>query len=142
VADAVSVIKEDHQAVAGLFEQFRQAADASEKQRIVQQITEALGQHADMEEQVLYPRMQELLGQEEVGQNYQEHDMMRQSLGEIGSMSADQPGFDEAVEALISKVMDHVRLEEQDELPQLQQQIGQDELDQLGQQMEQFKRGG
>lgn len=141
MADAVSVIKQDHQMVGQLFEQYGQAQDSSTKQDLVRQITDGLAQHAEMEEKVLYPRMEQALGADEMSQNVDEHNMMRQALGQLAGMSPDDPEYDQTVQNLIANVMDHVRLEEEDELPRLQQQLSQEELDRIGEEMERFKAG-
>ncbi len=141
MADAVSVIKQDHQMVGQLFEQYGQAQDSSAKQDLVRQITEGLGQHAEMEEQVLYPRMEQALSADEMSKNVEEHNMMRQALGQLANMSAEDAACDETVQGLIASVLDHVRLEEEDELPRLQQKLSQEELDRIGEEMERFKAG-
>ncbi len=141
MADAVSVIKQDHQMVGQLFEQYGQAQDSSAKQDLVRQITEGLGQHAEMEEQVLYPRMEQALSADEMSKNVEEHNMMRQALGQLANMSAEDAAYDETVQGLIASVLDHVWLEEEDELPRLQQKLSQEELDRIGEEMERFKAG-
>src|SRR5204863_296358 len=109
MADAVTVIKQDHQSVGQLFEEYHQAQDSATKGELVRQMTQGLGTHADMEEQILYPRMGEALGKEMVDQNLEEHNTLRQLLGELSAMTPDQSGFDATVEQLISAVLEHVQ---------------------------------
>jgi len=141
VTDAVTVIKQDHQMVGQLFELYQQAQDAPTKQDLVRQITDGLALHAEMEEQVLYPKMEQALGADEMSRNVEEHNEMREGLAQLASMSPDQADYDQTVQTLIKGVMDHVRLEEEDELPRLQQQLSQEELEQIGSEMERFKAG-
>jgi hemerythrin superfamily protein len=55
--DAITLLRNDHKAVAQLFKRFESAGDTAhvEKRRIVDQIIEALSTHAAIEEQVFYP---------------------------------------------------------------------------------------
>jgi hemerythrin superfamily protein len=137
--DPVAIIKQDHQEVGALFEQYQSAADADEKQRVFQQIAQGLGQHAEMEETILYPVMVQAFGADTVDQNMEEHTGMKQALGDLGAMS---PGseMDQKMQELISGVMGHVRLEEEDELPKLQAQLTADQLSDLGRRMTEFKQ--
>ena len=125
--------------VAQLFEQYQAESHASAKGRLVEQITQGLAQHAEMEETILYPAMQEVMGQQQMQENVDEHNQMRGLLGQLASMTPGDDNFDQTVEQLIAAVMDHVRLEEEDELPQLQQTLAQETLDRLGAEMEEFK---
>jgi hemerythrin superfamily protein len=137
--DPVAIIKQDHQEVGALFGQYQSATDDAEKQRIFVQIAQGLSQHAEMEEQVLYPRMQEALGEDKVEQNLDEHTEMKQAIGELQA-TPPGPEMDQKMEQLISDVLEHVRLEEEDELPELQQMLTPDQLAEIGQRMAEFKR--
>jgi hemerythrin superfamily protein len=140
VPDAVEVIKQDHQVVGQLFQQYQVESEPSAKARLVEQITQGLAQHAEMEETILYPAMQDVMGKAQMAENVDEHNTMRRLLGQLGSMSPDAPDYDQTVQELMTDVLAHVRLEEEDELPQVQQALGQEKLDQLGSDMEEFKR--
>jgi hemerythrin superfamily protein len=137
--DPVAIIRQDHQEVSALFEQYQSAADTAEKQRIFQQIAQGLGQHAEMEEQVLYPQMVDALGADKVDQNYDEHTEMKEALADLGAMSPGEE-MDQKMQELMSDVMSHVRLEEEDELPAIQQQLSAEQLSELGRRMTEFKQ--
>ena len=61
--DAIVLLKEDHKAIRGLFRKFQQTdEDASTRQgQIVDSILEALTVHTYLENEVMYPRVRELL---------------------------------------------------------------------------------
>ncbi len=84
--------------------------------------------------------MREALGPNQMDQNVEEHDKMREALGKLSSLTPEDPDYDMTVEQLISDVMEHVRLEEEDELPQVQQSLSEEELQALGEEMERFKQ--
>jgi hypothetical protein len=64
---------------------------------------------------------------------------MKEALAELETMSPGE-AMDQRMQGLISDVLDHVRLEEQDELPRLQQELTQEQLAELGRRMAEFKQ--
>jgi hemerythrin superfamily protein len=140
MADALEVIEQDHRAVGELFERYQAETDPATRAALVEQIAQGLARHAQMEEQILYPRLEKVLGASLLQQNVSEHNRMREALERLSSLSSIDPSFDLTVEQLMSEVLDHVRLEEEEELPQVRKQLGDEELQRLGQLMQEFRQ--
>ena len=141
--DAIELLKQDHQAVEGLFERFISSAgrDDTARGRVVDSIIQELTVHAQMEEQVFYPAVRNILaqGDELVTESLEEHQEVKGILAELEQMSPGDQGFDSKVMNLIGDVRHHVNEEEGEILPKLQTAIGVSQLADLGQRMEEFK---
>ena len=61
--DAIVLLKKDHQEIKKLFTEFERAGDNAEKTkgRLVDKIIELLTVHTYIENEVMYPRVRELL---------------------------------------------------------------------------------
>ena len=75
--DAIVLLKNDHKEIRRLFREFEQAGeDATRtKGRLVDQIIELLTVHTYIENEVMYPRVRELLPdlEDDVLESYEEH---------------------------------------------------------------------
>lgn len=138
--NAVDMIKADHRKVEQLFQQFQQG-QGPQKQQLVEQICQELTIHAQLEESIFYPAVQQKLGQGSslVQEARKEHDEIKQKIQQLRSGSGNGTKVDAMVSQLMSTVQHHVQEEESQMLPQAQQQLG-SQLDQLGMQMQQQKQ--
>jgi hemerythrin superfamily protein len=61
--DAIVLLKDDHKEIRRAFDQFEKAGDSAEKTKgkLVDQIIELLTVHTYIENEVMYPRVRELL---------------------------------------------------------------------------------
>ena len=59
--EAVEMLREDHEKVKGLFEEFEKAEEDDEKLRIVRTTLTELKIHAALEEEIFYPAVRELI---------------------------------------------------------------------------------
>jgi hemerythrin-like domain-containing protein len=115
--DAIALLKADHKEVADLLERFEKARAAT-KQKIAQQICDALTVHAQIEEQIFYPAAREALGDEGedlLNEAKVEHESLKELIAKIESSSSDEELFDAHVKVLGEYVKHHVK-EEQNEL--------------------------
>ena len=94
--DAIVLLKEDHKAIRGLFRKFQQTdEDASTRQgQIVDSILEALTVHTYLENEVMYPRVRELLPDlgEDVLESYEEHHVADLLCSELAALDPDRDG--------------------------------------------------
>lgn len=141
--NAVDMLKADHRKVDQLFQQYQgMQGQASQKQDLVEQICQELTIHAQLEESIFYPAVQQKLGSQGsslVQEARKEHDEMKQKIHQLQSGSGNGSNVDGMVSQLMNAVQHHVREEESQMLPQAQQQLG-NQLDQLGMQMQQQKQ--
>ena len=77
MTDAIVMLKEDHVRIKRLFREFEQAGDRAQKQKagLVTRILTELTVHTYIENEVMYPRVRELLPDlgDDVLESYEEH---------------------------------------------------------------------
>ena len=120
--DAITLLKNDHRSVQRLFKRFETAGPGAlvEKREIVDRIIEELSVHAAIEEQVFYPVARATVpGTEDLAlESLEEHHIVKWTLAELETMSADDERFDAKVTVLIESVRHHVEEEEHRVLPE------------------------
>lgn len=142
--DAIVLLKQDHKEVRGLFRQFQDTgAEATARQdQIVEKILEALTVHTYIENEVMYPRVRELLPDlgEDVLESYEEHHVADVLCGELAALSPDDERFHAKTMVLIESVTHHMDEEEQDWFPKVRAGVGRKQLQELGAQMIELKK--
>lgn len=124
-ADALEILRQDHERVVRLFAEFDalQEAGATERQRIaqiVQQVSAALMLHAQLEEEVFYPAAEQALGEARlVEQARQEHAQAKETIRRLTTLQPDDAQLAPSVAELAREVAEHVRMEEQELFEQL-----------------------
>ncbi|MDQ6910315.1 MAG: hemerythrin domain-containing protein [Actinomycetota bacterium] len=142
--DAITLLKQDHKTVEGLFKKFEKAGDNAykTKREIADKIVEELSVHAFIEEQVFYPAVREAVPDEEdmVLESLEEHHVVKWVLSEIDGMSPEAERFDAKVTVLIENVRHHVEEEETELFPEVRKALGRKKLAEIGDAMEKAKR--
>ena len=119
--DACDLLDADHIAVKHLFVEYARLAmaapeAAAERQPIAQQICSELTVHAQIEEEIFYPALRELVDEpERLDEAVAEHQEARQLIAQIQGMRRPGPALDELVTQLARSVEHHVK-EERDHL--------------------------
>jgi hemerythrin superfamily protein len=89
--DAISMLKDDHEAVEQLFRRFERAGERAfvEKRAIVDRIIEELSVHAAIEEQLFYPAVRATVPDtDDLGlESLEEHHVVKWVLSEIDGTS-------------------------------------------------------
>ena len=120
--NATQMIRRDHKKVDGLFSKFEQSRKSDAKQRICEQVALELEVHAKLEEEIFYPAVRKHVGEEEMLQDAkQEHQQVKDILGELKSMNAEDEQFDEKFSELVEAVKHHVEEEEGEMLPKVEE---------------------
>ena len=111
--DAITLLKDDHRTVEGLFQRYENGLDGEEKQQVVHEIIRELAVHAAIEEQVLYPAVRQAFprGEDLAEEGIDEHQEVKETLAELDGMDPSDPGFDQRVLSLIRDVRHHVEEE-------------------------------
>jgi hemerythrin superfamily protein len=134
--DAIVLLKEDHKAVRKLFREFEAAGDGAEatKSRLVKEIIEALTVHTYIENEVMYPKVRELVPEVEgvVLESYEEHHVADVLCAELAMMSPQDERFDAKATVLIESVSHHIEEEEGEWFPKVRAALGRKELQDLG----------
>ena len=141
--DAVTLLRNDHRTVEGLFKKFEKAGPNAHKTKkdLVEKIIEELSIHAAIEEQVLYPAARKAVpdASDEVLEALEEHHIVKWVLSELDGMEPTDERFQAKVTVLIENVRHHVEEEEDDLFPQLRKAMKRKELEELAQAMEKAK---
>lgn len=141
--DAITLLKNDHQAVAKLFKEFDNLGDraTTSKQELVKTITEELTAHAYIEETIVYPFAREQVPdvEDDVKEGIEEHHVLKVTLVELAAMSPDAEDYDAKVTVLKEVVEHHVEEEEDDWFPKVRDAIGRNDLAEVGERMEAAK---
>lgn len=141
--DAITLLRDDHQAVEKLFKRYEETTDRAIKTRrsLVDKMIEELAVHAELEEQLFYPAVRALDpdDESEVLEALEEHHIVTWLLSELEGMPAEHPRFHAKVTVLIELVRHHVEEEEEDLFPGVRDTLGRKELQALGENMRDLK---
>lgn len=144
MTDAIVMLKEDHVRIKRLFREFEQAGDRAQKQKagLVNRILTELTVHTYIENEVMYPRVRELLPDlgDDVLESYEEHHVADVLCFELASMSPDDERFDAKTMVLIESVRHHIDEEEQGWFPKVREGLGRKVLQELGAEMVEMQK--
>lgn len=116
--DAIALLKADHQAVNALFAEFEKARSVPKKKALVEEICTELTVHAQLEEELFYPQVQEALKDEEmVPEATVEHAGIKRLIAELEEMEPDAELYDAKVKVLSEYVKHHVKEEQTQMFP-------------------------
>jgi hemerythrin-like domain-containing protein len=142
--DAIVLLKDDHKEIRRAFDAFEKAGDGAEKRKgqLVDQIIELLTIHTYVENEVMYPRVRELLPdlEDDVLESYEEHHVADVLVMELAAMKPSDERFDAKTTVLIENVRHHIEEEEQEWFPQVREGLGRKQLQELGAEMLQARK--
>jgi hemerythrin-like domain-containing protein len=134
--DAIVQLKEDHQEVRKVFRDFQQAGDNATKRKgeLVDKMIELLTVHTYIENEVMYPRVRELLPdlEDDVLESYEEHHVADVLVIELAAMKPTDERFDAKTTVLIENVTHHIEEEEQEWFPKVREGLGRKALQEIG----------
>ena len=130
---ATDLIRADHTRVLGLFHRYSLTARPAVKQALVGTVCLALEVHAQVEEEIFYPAMEQA-GSELTEELVPEHDEMRALIETLRGMDPADARFDHTFMDLMRAVIHHVADEETMMLTHAESVLG-ERLYELGAQM-------
>jgi hemerythrin superfamily protein len=136
--DALAVLRQDHETVTGLLEDYEAAQDRTRKAAIADRISQELTIHTMIEAEIFYPRVREAFEDDDTVEHLLaaaelEHDNIMTLVGRLEeALDSDGPNAqtDERIRFLIESVDRHVEAQEGDLFPQVEQ--AELDLDELG----------
>ena len=139
--DAIAMLKADHQKVRDLFQQYEAMRDPSAKRDVAEQAFMELETHAQLEEHVFYPAVNEETedGPALVKESLEAHETMKHLIQELRSMGSDPHAFDAKFRALLQHVEHHVAEEEAAMFPLAEEELEEDMKD-LRDEMQELKK--
>ena len=141
--NATELLKEDHDRVKDLFDEFRDCGDGDrqKKQQLFRQIADALEVHAEIEERIFYPAVRSIHTEdaEEITlEAFEEHKIVKALIGQIESLPKGDERKNAKMKVLMESVEHHIE-EEEDEMFGEADELGDERLDELGEQMQSLK---
>jgi hemerythrin-like domain-containing protein len=137
--DAIVLLKDDHKEVRKVFRDFESAGeDATERKgKLVEKMIELLTQHTYIENEVMYPRVRELLPdlEDDVLESYEEHHVADVLVMELAAMKPTDERFDAKTTVLIENVRHHMDEEEEDWFPKVRDGLGRNALQEIGEEL-------
>lgn len=139
--NAIDLLKEDHDKVEKLFEQFK-ANEDGDNVELARKITEELEAHTHIEEVIFYPRLIEE-GDDElksiVEEGIEEHRQVKMFLKEMRNLSDGSDKLNAKLKVVVEDVEHHVKEEEDEMFPQVEALFDKAVLEELGTAMEKEK---
>jgi hemerythrin-like domain-containing protein len=139
-ADAIAMLKADHQRVRDLFAQYEATDNVDTKRTLAEEVFRALETHAQLEENIFYPAVNEGTdeGPDLVKDSVHEHEIVHQLMQELQGMAYDTDAFDAKFLELMDNVEHHVAEEEAAMFPLAEQALSED-LDEMMAEMQEMK---
>jgi hemerythrin-like domain-containing protein len=142
--DAIVLLKQDHKEIEKAFKAFENAGPnaTKEKDRAVKKIIELLTVHTYIENEVMYPRVRELVPdiQDDIDESYEEHHVADLIVMELVAMKPTADRFDAKTTVLIENVRHHIEEEEQEWFPKVREALGRKALQDIGAEMEKARK--
>src|SRR3954467_603742 len=142
--DAIVLLKDEHKEIRKAFRAFGQAGHDAvvAKGRLVDRIIELLTIHTYLENEVMYPRVRELLPEleDDVLESYEEHHVADVLVMELSGMQPYEERFTAKPMVLIENVRHHIDEEEQEWFPQVRAGLGRKTLQEIGLQIEEARK--
>ena len=138
--DAIVLLKDDHKQILRTFRDFEQAGDGAVKKKgaLVDRIIELLTVHTYLENEVMYPRVRQLVPdlEDDILESYEEHHVADVLVMELSAMSASDERFTAKTMVLIENVRHHMQEEEDEWFPQVREGLGRKSLQEIGAEMQ------
>src|SRR5947209_6124889 len=114
---AVAMLKEDHERVQVLFDQFEATKSRMAKRKIVRAALAELKIHTALEEELFYPSVRPAVGKQLMNEADEEHHVAKLLIAELDRMDGSESHFDAKFLVLAENVRHHIREEEGEMLP-------------------------
>ena len=142
--DAIVLLKNDHKEILKTFKDFEKAGENAHaaKAKLVDRMIELLTVHTYIENEIMYPRVRELLPEveDDVLESYEEHHVADVLVVELSAMKPDNERFTPKATVLIENVRHHIEEEEQEWFPKVREGLGRKTLQELGEEMLEAKK--
>lgn len=135
-----TMIRIDHSHVLALFHRYKADTSPARKRALIRNACLAIQVHAQLEEEIFYPALRNVLSGDEVLEKSEpEHQEMRRTIDQLRAMTTGEAALidascDEKFFALMRLVIHHVADEETQLLPAAERLLG-DRLAELGMEM-------
>ncbi len=130
---ATRMIRMDHTHVMALFHKLTPDTAAGTRDAIVRNICAALEIHAQVEEELFYPALEDAgVRAPQLERSVPEHDDMRRLIGRVRTLEGQGDEQQDALNELMNAVLHHVADEETQLLPAAERFLGAERLSEMG----------
>src|SRR5258705_12578123 len=141
--NAFTLLKNDHEKVAGILEKIEGTTERATKAReeLFAQLKSELDIHTRIEETILYPALKEYEETRDIAlEAYEEHAIVKQLLEELNSSSKDDEQWTAKFTVLKENIEHHVEEEEGDMFKKARKVLSEDEIAMLGERLQEAKQ--
>ncbi len=131
--NAISILKDDHSKVKGLFEQFEKADSIAKKKKIATEAIMELKIHAAIEEEIFYAAVRKPTGKKIMNEADEEHHVAKLLIAELERMTGKEDHYDAKFTVLAENIRHHIKEEEGQMFPKVRSESI--NLDELGKKM-------
>jgi iron-sulfur cluster repair protein YtfE (RIC family) len=119
--DVTRILEADHRQVEDLLSKIERA-EGEARTPLIEELATSLKSHMQLEEQVVYPAFQPVVGGEAVEGGTTEHELARKAVADVQRLGPTDPGFGGALDALKAGIEHHVEDEEKDVFPKVRKE--------------------
>ena len=118
--DAIAMLKDDHEKVKKLFDQFEKADNKAEKMKIAAEAIQDLKVHATIEENYFYPAVRQEIDDKEgiMDEADEEHHVAKVLIAELDKMTGNEDHWEAKFTVLAENIRHHIKEEESEMLPE------------------------
>ncbi|QQS23088.1 hemerythrin domain-containing protein [bacterium] len=141
VTNPFTWLKEDHKAVDELFEKLSDTTENALKTReeLFTKLNDSLTRHAELEEAVLYPALEEIRKTHDITMEaFEEHHVAKLLLSELSNLDVDTEEWTAKLKVLQENIEHHVDEEESDMFKKAQSALTEEQQEALAKDMEAF----
>lgn len=121
--DLLEHLVKEHREAEDLIAKLAETEPGATRDQLIDELTDALHTHMEVEEQFVYPIAAEVLGEEDAEEGNNEHDLARDGLKKLRELK-DEPGWAAALDMVKAGIDHHVEDEEQEMFPELRAKAG------------------
>src|SRR5689334_6390135 len=118
--NAIKMLKQQHREVEALFEQLEKARTSAQRQKVFDQIADALAAHATIEERHFYPSVKKKDTQDILLESTEEHLAIKRVIADLLDCEPSDERFEAKAKVLKDEVEHHVEEEEGELFPKVQ----------------------
>lgn len=114
---AIAILKQDHETVKKLFDEFESTHDLKERQRIAKHAIEELKIHAEIEENIFYPAVRGEVAKNVMDEADEEHHVAKLLIAELDKMKGTEDHWEAKFIVLAENIRHHIKEEESEMMP-------------------------
>ncbi len=119
--DALEMLKKDHDEVKKIFDKYRTLVENGgsrrQKMELMMEACNALAVHAQVEEEIFYPALQDIAENSTLAEAFVEHDCAKDLIQQLEQLNDDEAIFDAKCIVLGEQVKHHIEEEESEIFP-------------------------